>query len=116
MGMAADRNAAAGRAGIDIDIFSVMNDEDFDRADFDDGGFGKFSRPGAAIVVAANGDDLGDGLQSADHLRLADIAGVNDQIYARERAERLGPDQTVSIRNYSNHPDSHLWALHHLTI
>jgi len=95
--MAADHDAQAGDPRIQIELLYVMHYEDFYPADLADGGLRKFPRPGASIVIPTDGDHFGDRSQGPDHFRLSDIARMDDQIGAFERAERLRPHQTVRI-------------------
>ncbi len=127
MRMAADDSAVACGARIEGEFVDVVKDEKLDRADSDDGGLRKAARPDAAIVVAPNGDDLGDGAQGVNDFRFADISRVDNQIDARKRAEYFRPDEAVRVgddsydfcfflRRMRSHLDNHLcaWGIHYL--
>jgi hypothetical protein len=58
--------------------------------------------PAPLVIVAANGGDRRDLGQPLQDGRIADVAGVNDEIAAAKRFDRLGPQQPVGIGDQSD--------------
>jgi hypothetical protein len=56
-------------------------------------------RPVRLIDVAAHDEGRRDLAQRVDHLRLADVAGVDDQIRALQRRDRFGSQRPVGVRD-----------------
>jgi hypothetical protein len=51
------------------------------------------------IDVSAHGMGWGDGVQLVNHLGLADVASMDNQVGALQRRDRLRPHQPMRIRN-----------------
>ena len=51
----------------------------------------------AEIIVAAHGVDVGNFGQLGEDVRIADFAGVDDQVTALERADGFGAEEIVSV-------------------
>src|SRR5262249_57633162 len=67
--------------------------------------FWKRRGPRIAIVVAAYRDKGCDAAERVENLGAADVARVDDRVHALERRDRLGPQETMGVRN-----DAHDWA------
>jgi hypothetical protein len=55
------------------------------------------SSPGAAVLVAAHGADRREPRERRQHLRVADVAGVDGVVAAGEEIQRLRPQQPVGV-------------------
>src|SRR5690606_39781762 len=53
--------------------------------------------PLADVDVAPDRGDRRDRLQRGQHLRLADVAGVDQMVAALQEGERLGPELAVGV-------------------
>src|SRR5207248_3452333 len=71
---------------------------------------GVFAGPLAAVYISTDGGDRRDAAKRVDDLWAPDVAGMDDVIDARQASFRLGPEQTMRVRNDSN-PERHFPAL-----
>ena len=81
---------------------NLVDDVNADSADLDVRGDRKVRGPGGLVVIAADRECGSHVTQTIQQLWIADVARVNDDIGSAERRERLGPKQSVGIRD---HPD-----------
>ena len=79
-----------------------MQHTDLPAAGLDDLPFRHGSRPRLSIVVAAHGEGGCDGAQLVEHLRFADVTGVDDELRSSQRGKRRGAHQAVCIRDQAN--------------
>ena len=59
----------------------------------------RFEEPGCSggIGVAGHGLNGGNGGELHEHVRTSDVAGMEDQLDTFERAEDVGPNETVGV-------------------
>src|SRR5205807_1788905 len=74
--------------GVEIELTQIVEHVEDDATDLDNLRRRKRDRPGAIVVVAAYGNHRCDLPQRVQHLGAADVAGVDDQLRARQRYGR----------------------------
>lgn len=55
--------------------------------------------PGIGVHVAAYGEDWCDGFELVEDCRVADIAGMNDDVRAAQRGQSFRTEKAVGIRD-----------------
>lgn len=85
------------RSRIDIEIRDIVHEVNVMRAGDDDISERERHAPRIAIVVAAHCECRCDFPQTLEHLRRADVAGMNDEIAAAQCRERLVAQQTMRV-------------------
>ncbi len=100
--MPVDDGAHARSGRIEIERVDVMHDVHVAAARIDDRGQRPVPRRGSGVRVATNPGHRRDRTQFVENRGRADIAGVDDPIHARERAQCLGAQQPVGVRDESD--------------
>ena len=95
--MASDHDVEARNGGIEVELLETVHDQDSSRRRIDDRPRRQLFRPCFPVRVAANRNQRSDAAQFIEYFRLADIAGMKDEIRPFERGRRLGAQQTVRI-------------------
>jgi len=99
MGVAADDRMKALGSGIDIQLFQIVEDVDAEAAYVEGLGHGKSPCPGTPVVVASHRNHRRDPPELLEHLRPADVPGVDDQLAPPQCRDGFGADQVVGVRD-----------------
>ena len=102
--MAGDHGPDSGAIWVNIELRKIVNDINEDPADLDQFRFRQRVGPCAPVVVAAHYRDRCNAREFFNDHRVADIAGVDDEITAAQEVDRLWSEKVMRIRNktYSN--------------
>src|SRR5215831_10991415 len=87
----------AGGRWIEIQLMDVVDDVDRYALGLEQRRRRNPRGPRPPVVVAADGGDGRDLLERGEHLRRADVAGVNDLFGAPQRRDRFGAEQAVRV-------------------
>jgi hypothetical protein len=89
---------------IDIELCTIVNDIDENPAELDQLRFRQRVGPCAPVVVAPYYRDRRNAREFINDHRVADIAGVEDEITTAQEVNRLRPEKVMRIRNkaYTN--------------
>ncbi len=86
---------------VEIEVGDVVQDVEQEFADFDDLGRRQGYGPRSNIDIAADRKRRCNLGQRRQHLRISDVAGMDDEIAPAQRRERLRPDQAVGIGDHA---------------
>jgi len=82
---------------VEVELLKVVKDVDQGRASFDDCRQRQLRCPGSLVDVSSDGDQRRHRAELFEDLRLADIAGVEDQVGSAESRQRLRTHEAVGI-------------------
>ena len=102
MGVAADHNVNLSRDWIEIQVVDVVNDVDNCRSGLKHLRRWKARRPRRSVDVAFDCPDRCNRTKLFEDRRIADIAGVDDEVGAAQGIHSLRPEQAVGVRNYAD--------------
>jgi len=97
-----DNGCEASGSRIEIQGCEVVQDVQVKRSDGDDVGHGQRLGPRARIDVSTNGKRWRDGTKLLEDLGATHVAGMDDEIRALQRVERLRAEQSVRVGDDSD--------------
>lgn len=103
--MAEDHHGEPCRFRIEIERRDVVQYVEVRSTHFNDLGRGQGGCPLGGIDVAANGYRRRNRAQRFEHVRVANVAGVNNQLGPSQRVNRLRTKKAVRIRDDSDFAD-----------
>ncbi len=80
--MPADDDSHSSSLRLDVKFSDIVKRVHYNVVNLEGVTLGQTASPRLSINVAAYSLDRGDGLQAMEHFRLADVAGVNNQLGA----------------------------------
>jgi hypothetical protein len=84
---------------IDIELRKIVNDMDANLTDLDQFRFRQRVGPCTPVVIAAHCRDRRNAREFVNDHRIADIAGVDDEITTAQEVDGLWPEKVMRIRN-----------------
>ena len=97
MGVPGDDRGKSRRFGIEIEVGEIVKHENLQATDLDDLGQRQRACPRAGVDVASHGERRRDISEPSEDLRIADVAGVDDELRSVKRGHGLGPKQAVCV-------------------
>ena len=83
--------------GIEIELVNVVKNVNRCGICLDNFGFGQGLRPRFRIDISSHGKNRGKSFQRFENFRIANVARMDDQIRAFERAQSLRAQQTMRV-------------------
>lgn len=102
MRMAEDDNAESGRRGIEIERRKIVKYISGDRVERHHGARRKHHRPRFVVDISAHRLYRSDAAEGIEDVRRSDVSGMDNQVDASQSVDGLGPQKTVSIRDYAD--------------
>jgi len=99
MGMPEYYCSIAGARGVEVEVRNLVQNEQAERPDLDLLRQREARGPIAGVDIAAYGECGSKLAQPLEHLRLSDVAGVDDEVRSGERGDRLRPNKPVRVGN-----------------
>jgi hypothetical protein len=97
VGVAVEDDAEAGGLGLDVEVGKVVEHVDEAAAELEGFGGGEVGAGAVAVDVAANGGDGSNVAEGFEDVGVADVAGVEDVVDAREEREKLWAEEAVGV-------------------
>ena len=100
--MAVDDGGVTRDRRIDVEIANVVQQVNAVRAYADRFGQRQIARPCIVVVVSADRMGRRDFTETLQHLRRADVAGMEDEVTTTQRSERFFPDEAMRVGDDAN--------------